>query len=169
MILCTPCYNFEKVHGKSNVRYTTSLEPNEKCGRCGNGWKQERFDMGLDDEVSRITRFDEYQELSKETAQGYANTDDLPTKTAEQYTTLFLAVAINGEAGELGEKAKKYVREDDERYLEEAEAELGDILWYLAQMASLLDVDLSEVAERNLEKLLDRQERNAITGEGDYR
>jgi NTP pyrophosphatase (non-canonical NTP hydrolase) len=113
--------------------------------------------------------FNEYQELSKETAQGYANTDDLPTKTAEQYTTLFLAVAINGEAGELGEKAKKYVREDDERYLEEAEAELGDILWYLAQMASLLDVDLSEVAERNLEKLLDRQERNAITGEGDYR
>lgn len=112
--------------------------------------------------------FDEYQYVSKQTAQGYAE-PNYETEHGKMFRTMFLALALNGEAGELGEKVKKYVREDDEEYLEGARAELGDVLWYLSQLATLLDVSLEDVAEENMDKLLDRQERDAITGEGDER
>lgn len=119
--------------------------------------------------------FDEYQELSKETAQGYANPEmDNPRNTREgdreeQIKLLFLTLAMNGEAGELGEKVKKAVREDDDEYLEAVKAEMGDVLWYMAQLATLLDIDLGNVAAHNLDKLYDRDERGMITGEGDHR
>jgi NTP pyrophosphatase (non-canonical NTP hydrolase) len=47
--------------------------------------------------------------------------------------------------------------------------ELGDVLWYMAQIATELDLSLQEVAEANLEKLFSRLERGQIKGEGDYR
>lgn len=116
-------------------------------------------------------KLDTYQELSQQTAQGYADAEsgEFIAIEDQQARAAFLALALNGEAGELGEKVKKYVREDDDTYLEEARDELGDVLWYMAQLATLLDADLSEVAEDNLDKLLDRQERGQITGQGDNR
>jgi NTP pyrophosphatase (non-canonical NTP hydrolase) len=113
--------------------------------------------------------FNEYQELSKETAQGYAEPTVAAGKGDYNHKLLFLALALNGEAGEAAEKVKKAVREADSDYLDDAEKELGDILWYVAQLASLLDADLDDIAEQNLDKLLDRQERGKITGEGDDR
>jgi len=112
---------------------------------------------------------DRYQHLSKRTAEELPDPENVDGEGDYQTTALFLALALNGEAGELGEKMKKYVREDDPSYLAEAYWELGDVLWYMAQMASLLDVDLSEVAEDNLDKLLDRQERDVLLGDGDTR
>jgi NTP pyrophosphatase (non-canonical NTP hydrolase) len=47
--------------------------------------------------------------------------------------------------------------------------ELGDVLWYVAALASELQLDLDEIAETNLEKLLSRQRRGALTGSGDER
>ena len=47
--------------------------------------------------------------------------------------------------------------------------ELGDVLWYLAQIATEIGVDLDEVAGANLSKLFDRLERGKIRGEGDMR
>ncbi len=47
--------------------------------------------------------------------------------------------------------------------------ELGDVLWYLAQIATELDLSLDEIAQANLDKLKARMERNTIQGEGDYR
>jgi NTP pyrophosphatase (non-canonical NTP hydrolase) len=47
--------------------------------------------------------------------------------------------------------------------------ELGDVLWYLAQICTELNLTLEEVAESNLEKLFSRLERNAIRGDGDTR
>ena len=47
--------------------------------------------------------------------------------------------------------------------------ELGDVLWYLAQLATELDLDLDEVAQANLEKLLSRQRRGVLSGSGDDR
>lgn len=113
-------------------------------------------------------KFDTYQTESKRTAMETAN-PDVTSEFDKRVTALFLAVAINGEAGELAEKAKKYVREDDDEYLAKAEKELGDILWYWSQMVSLLDCNASAVAEQNLDKLQDRQERDSITGQGDDR
>jgi NTP pyrophosphatase (non-canonical NTP hydrolase) len=109
--------------------------------------------------------FNEYQMLSIETAEQYAD----PNRGDEETTAMFLALATNGESGELAEKVKKYVREGDDKYLDDAVYEIGDILWYLSQMATLLDADLSSIAEQNIDKLMDRDDRDKILGEGDYR
>jgi len=73
------------------------------------------------------------------------------------------------EVNYLGEDIKKYVREGDEQYLKSAYWELGDVLWYLNQIATLLEADMNEVAMDNLSKLRDREDRNEILGSGDDR
>lgn len=108
--------------------------------------------------------------LTEETALEYASAEDESDELCEKKRTLlFLATAINGETGELSEKIKKYIREDDESYIEDIDRELGDILWYLSQLTSAIDEDFDDIAEENIDKLLDRQERDEITGDGDYR
>ena len=83
------------------------------------------------------------------------------------------ALGLCGEAGEAAEKVKKALRDDggvltDERRAALA-AELGDVLWYVAQLATEADLDLNTLAEENLAKLLSRQERNTLQGSGDTR
>jgi len=102
--------------------------------------------------------FDEYQDATEETA-------IYPEDIGLIYTTLGLA----GESGEIAEKLKKFLREGDDEYIEEMEDELGDVLWYLARVADELDLSLDDVAEKNLDKLLDRKERDVLTGQGDDR
>ena len=102
--------------------------------------------------------FDEYQDATEETA-------IYPEDIGLIYTTLGLV----GESGEIAEKLKKFLREGDDEYIEEMEDELGDVLWYLARVADELDLSLDDVAEKNLDKLLDRKERNVLTGQGDDR
>lgn len=99
-----------------------------------------------------------YQQLTEETAV-------YPEDEAVQY----LALGLNGEAGEVAEKVKKWRREDDAAYLTELETELGDVLWYLTRMADEIGVDLADVAAANVAKLTDRSERGVITGAGDDR
>jgi len=120
--------------------------------------------------------FQDYQRDSTETAGGYAN--PFPNDIPEEQKAMFLALAINGEAGELAEKVKKGVREgqtvdsqnfEADNYFREAEDEIGDILWYMTQLATLLDVWMDTLAERNLDKLQDRDERDKIFGDGDNR
>jgi NTP pyrophosphatase (non-canonical NTP hydrolase) len=48
-------------------------------------------------------------------------------------------------------------------------AELGDVLWYVAQLATEAGLDLDEIAEDNLAKLLSRKQRNVLQGSGDTR
>ena len=85
------------------------------------------------------------------------------------YPTLGLA----NEAGEVAGKIKKIFR-DKGGVIEEADRqalkyELGDVLWYLTQICTELDLTLEEVAAANLEKLFSRQARGQIRGEGDER
>ncbi len=47
--------------------------------------------------------------------------------------------------------------------------ELGDVLWYVAQLASELELDLDTIAQANLNKLLSRQQRGVLSGSGDDR
>ena len=116
----------------------------------------------------------EYQELSEKTAKGYA--DPYGVHEAEgsmsdfQERALFLIAGLNGESGELSEKIKKFVREDDDSYVEDINKEMGDVLWYLAQLATLFEYELGDdVAFQNLQKLTDRDERGVIFGDGDDR
>lgn len=83
------------------------------------------------------------------------------------------ALGLCGEAGEAAEKVKKAIRDDggeltDERR-EALAAELGDVLWYLAQLATEARLDLDEIGRNNLDKLLSRQRRSVLQGSGDLR
>lgn len=102
-------------------------------------------------------RFDEYQEEAKKTA-----------IYPDQYRVVYPALGLAGEAGEVAEKVKKHIR-DGVLNVEELKKELGDVLWYLAAIASDLDLTLDDVAEANLQKLRSRQARGVISGNGDNR
>lgn len=82
------------------------------------------------------------------------------------------ALGLAGETGETVEKIKKVYRDYNGDASELTDAileELGDVLWYLANIASELGVNLNEVAERNLRKLLNRKMRGTLAGSGDNR
>jgi len=85
------------------------------------------------------------------------------------YPTLGLA----GEAGEVAEKIKKVLRDNNGKFteekVEEIKKELGDCFWYLAAISTDLGIDLNDVAELNIEKLFSRKNRNKIHGDGDNR
>ena len=102
----------------------------------------------------------DYQARAHETAQ-------YPPGIALEYTTLGLV----GESGEIANKVKKTLRgdysQDDIR--EDLIDELGDVLWYLAEAATVLNTTLEEVAQRNLDKLASRADRGVIKGAGDGR
>jgi NTP pyrophosphatase (non-canonical NTP hydrolase) len=104
----------------------------------------------------------DYQRLSRRTA-GY------PREAWLTYPALGLA----GEAGEVAEHAKKAIRDDGAEVTQERREamakELGDVLWYVAQLATELELDLDEIAAGNLEKLLSRQRRGVLHGSGDER
>ena len=115
-------------------------------------------------------QIDDYQDKTNETAIFPSEVpEDVPAEV------LYTAMGLVGESGECAEKVKKAVREDDVSYLEDLEAELGDVLWYWAQLIEqldkheIIDADASTVAEANLDKLLNRRERGQLTGEGDNR
>jgi NTP pyrophosphatase (non-canonical NTP hydrolase) len=90
---------------------------------------------------------------------------------------IYPALGLAGEAGETVDKIKKLWRnkgvtskkqlskEDKEELIKE----LGDVLWYVAALASEMDTDLAVVATRNIEKLQDRQKRGVIKSRGDNR
>lgn len=107
--------------------------------------------------------FKEYQEKSRKTAK-YPNLGKNYV-----YPTLGLA----GESGEVAEKIKKVIRDKgdviDVETKDLIKKELGDVLWYVAQLATEIDLTLDEVAEHNIQKLYDRMERDKISGNGDAR
>lgn len=107
--------------------------------------------------------FNEYQEKSSKTALHGHSVELLPRFT----------LGLCGETGEIAELIKKLARDDngqltDERK-EKLKKELGDVLWYLSQLCTSMDLSFSEVAELNIEKLYSRLERGKITGDGDDR
>ena len=107
--------------------------------------------------------FERYQRESRKTW-SLVHTDH-----AIVYPTLGLV----NEAGEVAGKIKKIFRDKD-GVISEADraalkSELGDVLWYLTQICTELDLSLDEVAAQNLTKLFDRLERGVIGGEGDVR
>jgi len=104
----------------------------------------------------------DYQQRSRRTA-------EYPREAWLAYPALGLA----GEAGEVAEHAKKAIRDDagsvSSERREKMSKELGDVLWYVAQLASELGLELEQVARDNLDKLLSRQRRGVLSGSGDER
>jgi NTP pyrophosphatase (non-canonical NTP hydrolase) len=110
----------------------------------------------------RAVEFGEYQTLSRRTA-------EYPRDAWLSYP----ALGLSGEAGEVAEHAKKAIRDERGRVSEERRAaiaaELGDVLWYVAQLASELELELEQIAQANLTKLISRQRRGVLSGSGDNR
>lgn len=107
--------------------------------------------------------FTQYQEQARQTAIYPDVGNNL------WYPTLGLA----GESGEVAEKVKKVYRDDNgnltlEKKLELVK-ELGDVLWYVSNIASEIKYNLDTIARFNLDKLNKRVTDNVVHGSGDNR
>ena len=84
-------------------------------------------------------------------------TDRIPTRgDADNYLSLVIPMlGLAGETGQLLSEYKKHLRDGDAHRLfrERVSEELGDLLWYIANVASKFELNLSEVAVANLEKV----------------
>ena len=111
----------------------------------------------------QVEDFNTYQQESRKTW-GLIHTD---------HPIVYPTLGLANEAGEVAGKVKKIFRDKggviDETDRQALKGELGDVLWYLAQICTELDLTLAEVAGANLEKLFSRLERGVIGGEGDKR
>lgn len=104
----------------------------------------------------------EYQKTAKSTA-------IYPTEN--NLGQIYLALKLNGEAGEVAELiAKRELRGDNiPNYHDKLFKELGDVLWYISTLAYELGYTLEDVAKANLDKIADRAKRGVLQGSGSER
>lgn len=139
----------------------------------GNFEMQRRYQEPLGIPTEPIFGFLEYQERAVDTAV-YPGQGGL-------MGLLYVALGL-GETGEVQGKIKKLLRDTDFdldkmiakgdydiEFRKAVAKELGDVLWYVAQMCNELGLEMSVVAESNLAKLADRKERGVLKGSGDNR
>lgn len=93
--------------------------------------------------------FREYQDEAARTA----NIDGV-----DGVRVLVSALGLVGEAGEVAEIIKKHIGHGHKASVtqEKLANELGDVLWYIADLANVYDLDLGEIATQNVEKLRKR-------------
>ena len=111
--------------------------------------------------------FNKYQNASRRTL--LPSIKNLSESERQQYFLL----GLGGEAGEVLEKFKKIIRDkngviDDDDAVKIAK-ELGDVLWYLARVCDVLEIEMDDVALLNIEKMKHRRDKNKIKGSGDER
>ena len=110
---------------------------------------------------------DEYQEFTATTAMYRGPLNSTPEQLA------YCMFGLTGEVGEIAEKFKKKLRGGGSltEFVGDNEIakELGDVMWYLVNMADVLGYDASAILKLNVAKLRDRQARGVIDGEGDNR
>lgn len=113
--------------------------------------------------LNKKMNFDEYQKKSRKTA-------IYPDKDRN---FIYPTLGLMGESGEIAEKIKKVIRDKggkiDEETRTELIKELGDVLWYLANLSTELGISLDKIAVTNIEKLLSRMQRDKLHGDGDNR
>lgn len=129
-----------------------------------------------------LLTLDEYQEAAHSTslvpegvARFFNDLDEEPYPTASRdYIALsYATLKLNGEAGEVAELIGKALRDDGgvismERSAK-LEKEVGDVLWYVAEICTIMGWSLSELASKNLEKLSKRQSEGTLKGSGSDR
>ena len=121
------------------------------------------FDDDMEYEFEMKT-FDEYEEEAMNTA-------------VYDGEVIYPTLGLVSEAGEVADKIKKLMRDEDvdlgfemsEEQRRAVALEVSDCLWYITALASDLGYSLEEIADMNIEKLRDRKDRNAIHGSGDER
>jgi len=86
---------------------------------------------------------------------------------------IYPTLGLCGETGEVAEKIKKIIRDNnsiaDLERINDIKKELGDVMWYIAQLATELNLTLENIAQTNIDKLQERMKNNLIHGSGDNR
>jgi len=104
--------------------------------------------------------FDNYQRESQQTA----------IYPHQGRNLLYPVLGLLSEAGEIADRMKRVIRDEggdvSATRRSELKAELGDVLWYLSQVATELELSLQEIAEGNLLKLAERQQRGTLRHHG---
>lgn len=104
----------------------------------------------------------EYQNLALETA-----------IYPEEYSITYPALGLAGEAGEVADKVKKVIRDNNGKFTpekcEEIAKEIGDVLWCCAVLADRIGYKLDTIGRMNYSKLKSRQQRGKLGGNGDNR
>ena len=100
--------------------------------------------------------FEEYQELAFKTA----------LETAKN--PAYMVSNLTSEAGEVAGKYAKWIRDGilDEAGMQKG---IGDVLWQIAGLSTVMGWSLADLASKNLQKLAQRQANNTLKGSGDER
>lgn len=92
-------------------------------------------------------KINEYQKLAMRT---------LNPEIEKKELILNASMGLCGESGEVIDLVKKHLFQGHDLDEEVLIKELGDVAWYLAEAATALNVDLSEILEKNIKKLENR-------------
>ena len=129
------------------------------CDYCDGKRRTEmKYGIGRGKVMEKTLDFNEYQDLADETA-----------IYPDESQIIYPALGLASEAGEVAGKISKALRDDTDYDFDAIALELGDVLWFLAALASDLGMNLSDIAAMNIEKLKSRKERGKLQGSGDYR
>lgn len=125
-----------------------------------------------------LLTLDEYQEAAHSTSLVVAGVDDFfaldePIISHSYMQLVYATLKLNGEAGEVAELIGKALRDGDIEIGRERSAklekEVGDVLWYVAEICTIMGWSLSELASKNLEKLAKRKDDGTLKGDGSDR
>jgi len=107
--------------------------------------------------------FDEYQQHADRTSarRGFTLYNTEPPLTPEKnfsFVTRLAAAGLGlvGEGGEVSEHLKKWLTHGHSLNAQVIEKELGDVLYYIAEIATTLNLSLNSIAENNIDKLRKR-------------
>ena len=93
----------------------------------------------------------------------------------------YMLLNLVGEVGEVAGKVSKQIRKGEVGFYgygnihfnegddEPLKKEIGDVLWQLSGLCSVMGWSLEDIAQQNLDKLADRQQRGVIASQGDNR
>lgn len=164
---CETCKKNTEIGGYSITMHThhgsEELFKLPSCSICNSAYYPVTQGPHTHCEIVRLIDFNQYQIQAVSTAiyPGRGN------------NFIYPAFGLGGETGEVLEKLKKVLRDKDGRIdnttREALCKELGDVLWYVANLASELKIPLDVVVRTNVRKLFKRQEDEKLHGEGDDR
>ena len=93
------------------------------------------------------------------------------SSNVQRFSKLYFMCALSEEVGEVAGKIKKEIRDNRDIKLvrQDVKKELGDVMWYLSNLAGKYDLKLSEILQGNIDKIESRKKRGKLQGSGDDR